>query len=102
MGRAGVLGIFVYVAKIRYCSVYLTPLLGAYIADGYLGRYKTISLAVGIAIVGHIILVVSAVPGVITNPNGSLACFIIAILIFGEQGLARIDGPIFDVHRTKF
>ena len=80
-------------ADLRYSSVYLTPLLGAYIADGYLGRYKTISLAVGIAIVGHIILVVSAVPGVVSNPNGSLACFIIAILVFGECRIRRGDVP---------
>lgn len=87
LGQSGALGkgqqVSTGVTTFFSFYVYLTPLLGAYIADGYLGRYKTISLAVGIAIVGHIILVVSAVPGVISNPNGSLACFIVAILIFG-------------------
>ncbi|KZV80330.1 hypothetical protein EXIGLDRAFT_569162, partial [Exidia glandulosa HHB12029] len=42
--------------------VYLTPLLGAYIADAHWGRYKTICVAVGIALVGHILLVYSALP----------------------------------------
>lgn len=39
--------------------------------------------SVAIAIVGHIILVISAIPPVIVHPNGSLACFIVAIIIMG-------------------
>lgn len=63
--------------------VYLTPLFGAYIADTYWGRYKTICVALGIAIFGHILLVISAVPTVIEHPNGSVGCFSIAIIIMG-------------------
>lgn len=37
--------------------IYVTPILGAFIADTYWGRYKTICVAIGIAIVGHIIMV---------------------------------------------
>ncbi|ORY58329.1 POT family-domain-containing protein [Leucosporidium creatinivorum] len=63
--------------------VYVTPLFGAYIADTYWGRYKTICWAVVIALVGHVLLTVSAIPSVIANPNGSLACFVIAIVVMG-------------------
>ena len=47
--------------------VYCCPLLGDRIADTYLGRYKTIMYAVVIAEIGHIILVVSAIPAVLDN-----------------------------------
>ncbi|RDW62563.1 hypothetical protein BP5796_10865 [Coleophoma crateriformis] len=63
--------------------VYLIPLFGAYVADAHLGRYKTICVALGIAIVGHIILVISAIPPVITKPHNSIAAFIIGIIIMG-------------------
>ncbi|KAH8114891.1 PTR2-domain-containing protein [Phellopilus nigrolimitatus] len=63
--------------------VYVTPLFGAYIADAYWGRYKTICYAVGVAIVGHVLLVVSAVPAVIGHSQGSLAVFVVAIVIMG-------------------
>ncbi|KAH8103418.1 oligopeptide transporter [Cristinia sonorae] len=63
--------------------VYVIPLFGAYIADTRLGRFKTVCWSVGIALVGHILLIVSAVPGVIENPHGALACFIIAIVVMG-------------------
>lgn len=56
---------------------------GAYIADTYLGRYRTIMYSVMIAIVGHIIVVASAAPGVLDNQHGALACFIIGIIIMG-------------------
>jgi POT family proton-dependent oligopeptide transporter len=59
------------------------PLFGAYVADKYLGRYKTICYALAIAIIGHIILVVSAVPPVIIHSKNSLATFIIGLIIMG-------------------
>ena len=63
--------------------VYLIPLFGAYVADTYWGRFKTISVAVGIALFGHILLIISAVPGVINHPDGALACFVIALVTMG-------------------
>lgn len=63
--------------------VYFTPLLGAYVADTYLGRFNTICVALAIAIVGHIILVISAVPSVLNNAHGALACFLIGLIIMG-------------------
>ncbi|ORY61177.1 proton-dependent oligopeptide transporter family, partial [Leucosporidium creatinivorum] len=56
---------------------------GAYIADTYWGRYKTICWAVVIALVGHVLLTVSAIPSLVANPNRSLACFVIAIVVMG-------------------
>ena len=53
--------------------VYTMPLVGAWIADTYLGRYNTICLAVFIALIGHIILIVSSLPSVMTDTNGAFA-----------------------------
>jgi proton-dependent oligopeptide transporter, POT family len=63
--------------------VYLTPLLGAYIADTYLGRFNTIFISLAVAIVGHIILTASAIPNVLSNANGALACFIVGLILMG-------------------
>ena len=63
--------------------LYLTITLYAYVTNTYLGQYKTICWALGIAIIGHIILVVSATPAVIVHNNSSLACFLIGLIIMG-------------------
>ncbi|KDQ52829.1 hypothetical protein JAAARDRAFT_72843 [Jaapia argillacea MUCL 33604] len=63
--------------------VYVIPLFSAYIADTYWGRYKTVCVAVGIALFGHSLLVMSAIPPVIVHSHGALACFIIALIIMG-------------------
>lgn len=63
--------------------VYVMPLFGAYLADKYWGRFKTICVAVAVALIGHILLVVCAVPTVISNSHASLGVFIVAILIMG-------------------
>lgn len=59
------------------------PLVGAWVADQYLGRFKTIMWSIAIALVGHSILVISAIPPVIDNPNGAVACFAIGLVIMG-------------------
>lgn len=59
------------------------PLVGAYMADTYWGRFKTIQYACFVAIVGHIVLVISAIPPVVVHPNGAIACFSIGIVIMG-------------------
>ncbi|KJA16010.1 hypothetical protein HYPSUDRAFT_47842 [Hypholoma sublateritium FD-334 SS-4] len=61
---------------------YVTPLLGAYIADTHWGRYKTICVAVGIAFLGHVLLVISGIPAIIDEGN-SMAPFIIALIVMG-------------------
>lgn len=63
---------------------YTMPLFGAYLADAYWGRYKTINIALALDIVGHIILIIGALPPVIENgKSGSVACLILGILIVG-------------------
>ena len=63
--------------------VYFTPLIGAYVADTYLGRFNTIFVSLALAVVGHVILTVSAIPTVLSNPNGALGCFIIGLILMG-------------------
>lgn len=75
---------------------YTMPLFGAYIADSFLGRYKTVGYALGIDILGHILLIVSGLPPVISNPNGALAAFILGILLmgFGTGGFKPNINPL--------
>ncbi|KAJ4377534.1 hypothetical protein N0V83_000359 [Neocucurbitaria cava] len=63
--------------------VYCCPLLGAWIADTYLGRFKTIVYSVIVAEIGHIILVASSAPSVLAKPNSALAAFIIGLIVMG-------------------
>ncbi|KAF7329107.1 Peptide transporter PTR2A [Mycena kentingensis (nom. inval.)] len=78
---------------------YVTPLYGAYLADTHWGRYRTVCIAVVIALIGHILLIVSGKSpevkklhiriatthglSVITNQHGALATFILALLVMG-------------------
>lgn len=62
---------------------YVTPLVGAWIGDEFLGRLKTIQLSIVFAFSGHIILIISALPSVITHPQGSLGCFSVGLVVFG-------------------
>jgi len=61
---------------------YITPILGAYIADSFLGRYKTICYAILVALVGHVILIISAIPGVVEK-SGAFGAYMVAIIIMG-------------------
>ncbi|KAL0064569.1 hypothetical protein AAF712_008514 [Marasmius tenuissimus] len=61
---------------------YVTPLLGGYIADAHLGRFNTVALGIGIALLGHVILIVSSVPGVVEK-SGAIGCFAIGMVVTG-------------------
>ncbi|CAK5277965.1 unnamed protein product [Mycena citricolor] len=63
--------------------VSLTPMLGAYIADVHLGRFKTICYAVGIALIGHIILIFAAVPGIIDHADLGLTFLLVSQVVIG-------------------
>jgi POT family proton-dependent oligopeptide transporter len=56
------------------------PLIGGYVADAHLGRYKTIHVAIVIGIVAHIILVAASAPAVIIHKTSATAAFIIGLL----------------------
>lgn len=62
---------------------YVMPLVGAYIADAHLGRYKTIHIAIVVSFVAHIILTASAAPKVIVHPNSAIAAFIVGLISLG-------------------
>ena len=59
------------------------PLVGAWVADQYWGRYRTIFSSIACALVGHTILIISAIPQVIARPGGSIACFAVGLVIMG-------------------
>ncbi|CAM9090959.1 unnamed protein product, partial [Ectocarpus fasciculatus] len=59
--------------------VYVTPLLGGYIADTYLGRYKTILYFSVLYLIGLAMIVFGSVPGAVLVPVVFLAMYIIAM-----------------------
>jgi POT family proton-dependent oligopeptide transporter len=59
---------------------YITPLLGAWIADARMGRFWTLHLAIGISTCAHAILVASGAPNVIIHKDASFAAFIIGLI----------------------
>ena len=75
---------------------YFMPLFGAYVADQYWGRYKTICVALAVDLIGHSILIMSAIPPVIVKPNDSLAAMIVAIIVigFGTGGFKPNISPL--------
>ncbi|KAK5085341.1 hypothetical protein LTS08_003195 [Lithohypha guttulata] len=62
---------------------YVMPLLGAYIADAHLGRFKTVHIAIAISIIAHVILTASAAPSVITRPNTAIGVFALGLVTLG-------------------
>ncbi|KAI8319890.1 PTR2-domain-containing protein [Martensiomyces pterosporus] len=61
---------------------YITPILGAIIADQWWGKYKTILVFAMIYLVGDIILTLTSIPASILH-NGALPGLIIAMIIIG-------------------
>ncbi|KAG1724702.1 POT family-domain-containing protein [Suillus paluster] len=59
---------------------YISPIAGAYIADTYWGRYKTICWSLVIAMLGHVVMIISAIPGIIGG-RASLGVFILSMII---------------------
>jgi POT family proton-dependent oligopeptide transporter len=74
-----------------------TPLLGALIADHYLGRYNTLQYSTIFTLVDHITLVIAALPSVITYPKVALAAFVLGGVLIGI-GFGGYRCVIF--HRT--
>ncbi|KAF9351460.1 peptide transporter ptr2 [Mortierella sp. NVP85] len=61
---------------------YVTPILGAIIADQYLGKYKTIVVFCGVYMVGILVLVLTSIPPAILA-NAALPGLIVAMTIIG-------------------
>ena len=60
----------------------MTPILGAVVADQYLGKYKTLIIFACVYIVGLLILVLTSLPTSLENGAG-MGGFVAAILIIG-------------------
>lgn len=61
---------------------YLSPIIGAYLADTYWGKYKTILIFCVIYIIGIFILFITSLPS-IADRTTSLAGYAVAIVIIG-------------------
>ncbi|KAF9219028.1 PTR2-domain-containing protein [Gyrodon lividus] len=61
---------------------YICPIGGAYIADTYWGRYKTICWSVALAMLGHVIMIISAIPGIIGGQS-SVGLFVLSLIVTG-------------------
>ncbi|KAL3480405.1 POT family-domain-containing protein [Aspergillus californicus] len=62
---------------------FFLPIIGAWIADGYWGRLKTIQVSILFAFIGHGVLCISALPCVIEHPQIALVVFAVGLVIFG-------------------
>jgi dipeptide/tripeptide permease len=68
------------------------------------GRYKTICVSVAIAILGHIIMVISSVPGVI-DKGSAIGPFALSLVIMGLSVKSCLCGSIsmtpYSPHRYR-
>lgn len=78
MGHQGATGLSTFFQF--WC--YVTPILGAIIADQFLGRYNTILLFCFVYIAGLLVLTTTSIPGALAHGSG-LGGFIASILIIG-------------------
>ncbi|KAF7361573.1 Peptide/h+ symporter protein [Mycena sanguinolenta] len=70
--------------------VYVTPFLGAILADTKWGRYKTICVFTVIIFLGHVILVASATPTSLQHSETALGLLVLAIFVMAiDKGKRR-------------
>ncbi|KAG0169667.1 peptide transporter ptr2 [Apophysomyces sp. BC1034] len=82
---------------------YITPILGAIVADQYLGKYRTIVLFACIYMVGLLILTLTSIPSAIAS-NATFPGFIVAIIIIGlgTGGIkANVSPLVAEQYRSK-
>ncbi|KAE8411157.1 POT family-domain-containing protein [Aspergillus pseudocaelatus] len=82
---------------------YVTPIVGAIVADQYLGKYKTIVVFSIIYMIGLLILVCTSIPSSLEHGAG-LGGFIVAILIvgLGTGGIKSNVAPLIaDQYKRK-
>lgn len=86
-GQAGALGkghqtSYALVTFFQFFA-YVTPILGAIIADQYLGKFNTICLFAIIYFIGLIFLVMSSLPSAIAAVTPAFAVFVVSLIIIG-------------------
>ncbi|KAF7715922.1 Proton-dependent oligopeptide transporter family protein [Penicillium ucsense] len=99
MGHQGATGLVTFFQF--WC--YITPIIGAIVADQYLGKYKTIVLFCGVYLVGLLILVLTSLPTSLEHGAG-LPGFIVSILIvgLGTGGIKSNVAPLIaDQYKRK-
>lgn len=61
---------------------YVAPLWGAWLADARYGRFNTIWGGTIVCGVGHIVIVVAGIPGVIEHTKASFGIFLVGLFVF--------------------
>ncbi|KAM9347796.1 solute carrier family 15 member 2 [Symphorus nematophorus] len=85
---------------------YFTPILGAIIADSWLGKYKTIIYLSIVYVIGHVVKSVGAIPTV-GNSSVHIALSMVGLILiaFGTGGIkpcvAAFGGDQFDEEHVK-
>lgn len=75
---------------------YVIPIWGGIIADNKWGRFKTLCVGTAVGAVAHVILVIPAIPSVISNTKASMGTFIVALIIlaFAAGFIKPALGPL--------
>jgi POT family proton-dependent oligopeptide transporter len=78
-------------------------LFGAYLADTHWGRYKTICVSIAVALLGHVLIIIAAIPGIINKPDACLSVFIVGRIIMGlgTGGFKANVSPLVAEQYTK-
>jgi peptide/histidine transporter 3/4 len=76
---------------------YVTPLLGGYIADTYLGRYYTILVFISIYLVGLVLVVLGSIPGHVSPAVFFPAIYIVSLGTGGiKPNVSTLGADQFD------
>jgi POT family proton-dependent oligopeptide transporter len=83
------------ISKRRLIRLAVTPILGAIVADQYLGKYKTILIFCGVYWVGLLLLWTTSLPAAI-DAGASLGGYVTAIIViaFGTGGIKSNIAPL--------
>ncbi|KAH1445032.1 hypothetical protein KXV53_006970 [Aspergillus fumigatus] len=74
---------------------YLAPILGAVVADSYLGRFQTIFLGAGLSVCGVLVLFITSLPPSLEHGGGLPGLMLALILIgLGCGGIKSNVGPL--------
>ncbi|ODQ44879.1 hypothetical protein PICMEDRAFT_17407 [Pichia membranifaciens NRRL Y-2026] len=84
IGNAGALGLGLKDANalvmLLQFLAYVMPLVGGYVADDRMGRFKTILIGVWVGIISHILFIIAALPPVIAKGQAAMAPTVLGIL----------------------